>query len=119
MPMVRYRLIIKPTSSFQTPLHSDTLFGHISWALRYLKGEEELLKFLRAFSDDNVPLIVSDGFPKDYLPMPVLRPLSSEEEETLQKQYKTRLDFAREMKALKKVSYIQVSAIEMLKNDLS
>jgi len=119
MPMARYRLIIKPTSSFQTPLHSDTLFGHISWAFRYLKGEGDLLRFLQAFSGDNIPLILSDGFPKDYLPMPVLRPLFIEEEETLQKQYKSKLDFARDMKALKKVSYIQVPAIEMLKNDLS
>lgn len=117
--MARYRLIIKPLSPFQTPLHSDTLFGHIAWALRYLKGEDELLKFLKAFDGNNAPLILSSGFPKDYLPMPVLRPLSVEEEETLQKQYKTKLDFVREIKDLKKVSYIQVSAIEMLKNDLS
>lgn len=117
--MARYRLIIKPLSPFQTPLHSDTLFGHISWALRYLKGEDELLKFLKTFNDDNAPIILSAGFPKDYLPMPILRPLSIEEEDTLQKQYKTRLDFTREMKTLKKVSYIQISAIETLKNDLS
>ena len=119
MPMARYRLIIKPTSSFQTPLHSDTLFGHICWALRYLKGEDELLKFLKSFNDDNSPLILSDGFPKDYLPMPVLRPLSLDEEKELQQKYRTKLEFAREMKMLKKVSYIQVSAMEMLKNELS
>ena len=117
--MARYRLIIKPTSSFQTPLHSDTLFGHICWALRYLKGEDELLKFLKLFNDDNSPLILSDGFPKDYLPMPVLRPLSLDEEKELQQKYRTKLEFAREMKMLKKVSYIQVSAMEMLKNELS
>lgn len=117
--MARYKLIIKPLSSFQTPLHSDTLFGHISWALRYLKGEEELLKFLKAFSDDYAPLILSSGFPKDYLPMPVLRPLSVEEEDVLSEQYKSKLDFAREMKTLKKVSYVQLSAMEMLKNGLS
>lgn len=117
--MARYRLIIKPISPFQTLLHSDTIFGHICWALRYLNGEDELLKFLRAFNDDNSALILSDGFPKDYLPMPVLRPLSLEEENELQRQYKSRLDFAREMKALKKVSYIQVSALEILKNGLS
>jgi CRISPR-associated protein Csm4 len=119
MPMARYRLIIKPLSPFQTPLHSDTLFGHICWALRYLKGEAELLKFLKAYNNDNAPLILSSGFPKDYLPMPVLRPLSVDEERALQNQVKTSLEFAREMKTLKKVSYIQLSAVEMLKNDLS
>lgn len=117
--MARYRLIIKPLSPFQTPLQSDTLFGHICWALRYLKGEDELLKFLKAFDDNNAPLILSSGFPKDYLPMPVLRPLSIKEEEALQKQNESKLEFVRNMKTLKKVSYIQVSAMEMLKNNLS
>ncbi len=123
MPMARYRLIIKPLSPFQTPLHSDTLFGHICWALRYLKGEAELLKFLKAFDNDTAPLILSSGFPKDYLPMPVLRPLSIEEEEMLRQKYSegkcTSLKFAREMKSLKKVSHIQISAMEILKDDLS
>ncbi len=117
--MARYRIIIKPLSPFQTPLQSDTMFGHICWALRYLKGEGELLKFLNGFNDNTAPLVLSSGFPKDYLPMPVLRPLSIDEEYTLQKQYKTKLEFAREMKTLKKVSYIQLSAMEILKNDLS
>ncbi len=117
--MARYRIIIKPLSPFQTLLQSDTIFGHISWALRYLKGESELLKFLNGFNDNTAPFVLSSGFPKDYLPMPVLRPLSLEEEDALQKQYKTKLEFAREMKTLKKVSYIQTSTMEILKNDLS
>ena len=117
--MARYRLIIKPISPFQTPLHSDTLFGHICWALRYLKGEDELIKFLSTFNDNESPIILSDGFPKDYLPMPILRPLSIEEDEELQRQYRTKLEFARELKTLKKESYIQISAVEMLKDNLS
>jgi CRISPR-associated protein Csm4 len=117
--MPRYRAIIKPTSPFQTPLHSDTLFGHICWAWRYLKSEDELIKFLRSFNDDNAHLVLSSGFPKGYLPMPILRPLSFEEEGELQKHYKSKLEFAREMKALKKVSYIQISAMMMLKENLS
>lgn len=117
--MATYRLIIKPISPFQTPLHSDTLFGHICWALRYLKGENELVNFLKAFDDNKAPLIISSGFPKDYLPIPILRPLSIEEEETLQKQYKSKLDFVRDMKFLKKVSYVRMSAISILKDSLS
>ena len=120
--MARYRLIIKPSSPFQTTLHSDTLFGHICWALRYLSGEDKLLEFLAAFRPDNVPLILSSGSPKGYLPMPVLRPLSNSEAESLgQKYYKgsTGLDITRELKNLKKVPYIQIPALEMLKDDLS
>ncbi len=121
--MARYRLIIKPRSPFQTPLQSDTMFGHVCWALRYLKGEDKLLDFLNMFNDNNAPLILSSGFPKDYLPMPVLRPLSINEEEMLRQKYSegkcTSIEFAREMKSLKKVLYIQSSAMEMLKDSLS
>ncbi|MCC6544828.1 MAG: hypothetical protein IT392_10060 [Nitrospirae bacterium] len=120
--MARYRLIIKPRAPFQTPLHSDTLFGHICWALRYLKGEDKLIEFLSAFNVGNSPLILSSGFPNGYLPMPVLRPLSDKEEKLLWEKYergKTRLGFTRELKIFKKVSYIQISALQMLKDDLS
>ncbi len=121
--MVRYKLIINPCSPFQTPLHSDSLFGHICWALRYLKGENELLKFLKTFDDKNTPLILSSGFPKDFLPIPVLRPLSIAEEDELWQEYKkgsqTMLEFVRELKRFKKLVYIQISAIEMLKDNLS
>lgn len=120
--MARYRLIIKPSSPFQTPLHSDTLFGHICWALRYLKGEDKLLEFLAVFNADSAPLILSSGFPKDYLPMSVLRPFSDKEEESLWQKYhqgNTRLGFTRELKIFKKVSHIQISAMQMLKDDLS
>ncbi|MDN3515854.1 MAG: hypothetical protein NG747_15875 [Candidatus Brocadia sp.] len=121
--MAKYKLIITPCAPFQTPLHSDTLFGHICWALRYLKGENEFLKFLKTFDDKNAPLILSSGFPKGFLPMPVLRPLSIVEENELWEAYKkggqTRLDFTMEMKIFKKLSYIEITAIEMLKNNLS
>ncbi|NUO09847.1 MAG: hypothetical protein HUU08_14410 [Candidatus Brocadia sp.] len=121
--MAKYKLIITPRAPFQTPLYSDTLFGHICWALRYLKGQNELLKFLKTFDENNAPLILSSGFPKDFLPMPVLRPLSVVEENELWQEYKkgsqTKLDFTREMKMFKKLSYIEITAIEILKNSLS
>jgi len=121
--MAKYKLIITPRSPFQTSFHSDTLFGHICWALRYLKGENELLRFLKTFDDNNAPLILSSGFPKDFLPMPILPPLSIEEEEALWLEYKkdnkARLDFDRKMKNLRKLSYVLVSEIETIKDNLS
>lgn len=121
--MARYRLVINPCSPFQTPLHSDTLFGHICWALRYLKGENELLKFLKTYDENNASLILSSGFPKEFLPMPVLRPLSVEEEDALWKEYekrnKKRLNFIHDLKRFKKLSYVQISAIEVLMDNLS
>ena len=37
-----YRLTLAPASSFLTPLQSDTLFGHLCWALRNQRGEGAL-----------------------------------------------------------------------------
>jgi len=100
-------------------MQSDTLFGHFCWALRYVKGERALIEFLGAFSEDNAPLILSSGFPKGYLPMPVLRPLSLDEEEVIAQKCKSKLEFAREMKDLKKVLFIPIEALQLLKDNLS
>ncbi len=70
--MKTYRLIIEPISSFRTPLQSDTIFGHLLWALRYTEGEKELVHFLGRYQNGVPPLLVSAGFPQDSLPVPVL-----------------------------------------------
>jgi CRISPR-associated protein Csm4 len=70
--MTTYRLTIRPLTSFRTPLQSDTIFGHLMWALRYLEGEEKLTAFLQRYEDDEPPLLVSAGFPGGTLPVPVL-----------------------------------------------
>ena len=69
-----YRLTIEPRASFRTPLQSDTIWGHLMWALRYLEGEKELLAFLDRYRTGDPPLLVSAGFPAGTLPVPVLRP---------------------------------------------
>ena len=68
-----YKLTIKPRASFRTPLQSDTIWGHLMWALRYLEGEEELVSFLDRYRAGSPPLLVSAGFPTDTLPAPVLQ----------------------------------------------
>jgi CRISPR-associated protein Csm4 len=70
--MTIYRLTIRPLTSFRTPLQSDTIFGHLMWALRYLEGEEALTDFLDRYRGGAPPLLVSAGFPGDTLPVPVL-----------------------------------------------
>ena len=57
---------------------SDTLFGHLCWGMRYLHGEEELKDFLRLYDDGTPPLLVSNGFPGELLPNPIMPPLSIE-----------------------------------------
>jgi CRISPR-associated protein Csm4 len=78
--MTIYRLTIRPLTSFRTPLQSDTIFGHLMWALRYLEGEDALLAFLDRYRTGEPPLLVSAGFPGDTLPVPVL-PSTDENEE--------------------------------------
>lgn len=76
-----YKLIIHPLTSFRTPLQSDTIFGHLLWALRYTEGEGALTDFLDRYRAGEPPLLVSAGFPSDTLPVPVLPPEEEEEEE--------------------------------------
>ncbi|EDM23131.1 type III-A CRISPR-associated RAMP protein Csm4 [Caminibacter mediatlanticus] len=63
------KLKLKPISSFITPIHSDTLFGHFAWGILFLYGEERLKDFLK-----NSKIVFSNGFFKDYLPKPYLKP---------------------------------------------
>ena len=72
--MTIYKLTIRPLTSFRTPLQSDTIFGHLMWALRYLEGEEALVAFLDRCRSGAPPMLVSAGFPSGYLPLPVLSP---------------------------------------------
>lgn len=69
--MKAYRLNITPRSPLGSPLQTDTLFGHLCWALRYTQGEPRLRDFLHAFDDIPPPLVLSNGFPEDFLPRPV------------------------------------------------
>ena len=74
-----YKLTIAPRSSFRTPLQSDTIFGHLLWAIRYLEGEDALSAFLGLYrSDGPPPLLVSAGFPAGMLPIPVMPSIADE-----------------------------------------
>ena len=42
---------------------SDTLFGAICWAIRWLYDEETLVKLLAGFADGQAPFILSSLFP--------------------------------------------------------
>ena len=78
-----FKIKIRLTSSVLTPFHSDTLWGHICWALRYLNGEMELESFLKSHSNGEPLLIISNAFPKGYLPYPVLPPIGKEKAKAL------------------------------------
>jgi CRISPR-associated protein Csm4 len=78
-----YTIIITFSSSVGSKLQSDTIFGHICWALRYLKTEDALKAFLQFYDKaTDPPLLVSNGFPQGYLPKPIIPPAKQAEIQT-------------------------------------
>lgn len=67
-----YRVRLRLASPLATPLHSGTLFGNLCWAWRLLRGEADLARWLTSLPED--PFLISDGFPADQLPRPLLKP---------------------------------------------
>ena len=61
--MNTYCVDIKPESPFLTPPQSDTIFGHLAWAIAYDQGETRLRQILAEFSSGNPPFLLSSAFP--------------------------------------------------------
>lgn len=80
--MNSYTVHIQMKSQMVTEFQSDTIFGHICWAINYLQWPlgDRLTTFLGAFKPEaEPPLLVSNGFPKGYLPKPVIPPVSQDD----------------------------------------
>lgn len=67
-----YRLRLQTASPTATPWQADTIFGHLCWALVFLEGEDYLTTFLELYDLAEPPLVLSNGFPGDLLPRPLL-----------------------------------------------
>ncbi|MFP4687820.1 MAG: type III-A CRISPR-associated RAMP protein Csm4 [bacterium] len=65
------RTRIMPRTTFCTPLQADTLWGHLVINYGYRYGQDKLKELLARFETDP-PFLVSDGFPRGYLPRPRL-----------------------------------------------
>lgn len=70
--MNTYKLTLSLESSIVTPLQADTVWGHICWGLKYNEGESRLENFINQYRDE-IPLILSNAFPKGMLPKPLLK----------------------------------------------
>lgn len=93
-------------SSIGTPLQSDTLFGHICWAIRFLWGEEKLQNFLALYENrESPPLLISNGFPNGWIPKPVISPVPPAALDEIVKK-ESRIGASYEIKALKKASLL-------------
>lgn len=84
--MKTYEIVIKPKSSFITPFHSDTFFGHICWAYRYRKGEDKLVELLKEINNGGT-FLISSAFPVGYLPKPKLKPMTQDDRKALKEKY--------------------------------
>jgi CRISPR-associated protein Csm4 len=60
--MDTYAIYLKPKGSFVSPIHSDTLFGAICWAIRVIYGAGPLEEILAAFNG-HPKFVPSSAFP--------------------------------------------------------
>ncbi|MBF0307996.1 MAG: CRISPR-associated protein Csm7 [Magnetococcales bacterium] len=63
-------ITLEPLTAFATPLHGDTLFGQLCWALRNRQGEAWLVERLRGYTANDPFLVVGDAFPEGHFPRP-------------------------------------------------
>ncbi|MGQ9546578.1 MAG: type III-A CRISPR-associated RAMP protein Csm4 [Dehalococcoidia bacterium] len=123
--MKLHKLTIEPKSPFITPLQSDTLFGHVAWAILYQDGEQRLAQVLREFGQDEPPFLLSEAFPEGMLPVPILPPLTYQETQTLaQKLYgsisvTTMVSLSEELKKVSKRKYMDVGTLRSIAGNLS
>lgn len=69
--MATYKVTWKPISPLSTPLQSDTIFGHLCWAVIYRWGEDRLSEFINALKQSPC-LVLSSAFPAGTLPKPTV-----------------------------------------------
>lgn len=99
--MKTYRLKLRLRGSYATPFDADTIFGGLCWTLRYFEGEKALRNFLNEYFENRPPLILSNGFPGDYLPKPLIpRSLGN------CRSQKELISSAKEAKRIKKISFL-------------
>lgn len=70
--MKRIKVKIKPLTNFSSSILGETLFGQICWQIRLEQGEDFLKQLLQGYTQGEPFLIVSDAFPQNCLPMPLL-----------------------------------------------
>jgi len=114
---MEYTIKIALQSSVITPFQSDTLFGHICWAIRYLLGEKYLVDFLNQYHPQKTPpLFISNGFPDGYLPKPVLPPVSQDDLEKILGK-KNRVSDSYKIKSIKKADLVPISILNTLQDE--
>ena len=75
--MLTYRARLRLSGSIVGKIQSDTLFGGLCWAYRDLGDDDRFQQLLAQCIAGEPPFVVSDPFPGDFLPKPLLPPAAS------------------------------------------
>lgn len=67
-----YRIKLRLAAPTPSPWHADTIFGHLCWALAHVEGAAFMEDFLGLYGLGAPPVVISNGFPGDLLPRPLL-----------------------------------------------
>jgi CRISPR-associated protein Csm4 len=126
------KLTLRPLSPFLSPLQSDTLWGQMAWAIRYTESEAYFRDFVARYAPASLqedparlPLVLSAAFPAGMLPVPILWPLSREDEDMLSIEFygeanpTTRRQTAAALKQIGAVSFVDMAAWREAAGDLS
>jgi len=60
--MKNYAVYLRPKGSFVSPIHSNTLFGAVCWAIRVIYGTISLEEMLATFNE-RPKFVLSSAFP--------------------------------------------------------
>lgn len=69
-----FRIRFRLRGPYATPWLADTLYGHLCWAALRIGGTQQLDELLAPAREGSPVLVLSDGFPGDLLPRPLLAP---------------------------------------------
>ncbi len=115
-----YTIEITMKSPLITSFQSDTLFGHICWAIRFLKWNQDnkLDDFLSRYDNrEHPPLLISNGFPQGYLPKPIIPPVTQKElEDIIGKE--NRIEKSFKIKAIKKIDLMPKETFKLLQQEV-
>lgn len=105
------RLTLSLRSPTASAWQADTFFGHLCWALVRREGEESLGAFLALYDQGQPPVVLSNGFPGDLLPRPILPPPPPDPAQPKAE----RILQARENKDTSKVSYLNLQEFNQVR----
>lgn len=98
--MKLYRFTLTPQSAMGTPLVGDSLFGQLCWAIVHRFGQPRLTELLEGYTEKRPFMVVSDAFPKGFLPLPALP----------SKFWETKTE--KDRKTLKKAQWVKITDAE-------